>query len=555
MSNIIKNDKDLLISDNQIDSFTIIVQDTPDNVSLKVDKNEIVNNFVQKDYGIESIKLGFRASIKSNMPLNNTDYQFNLKYLTDKTQSNLLPGYKSQLLMHVTENCVLCKNEGKYDFKNDDKFDAKNDIKTITLDDLIYKLAHDFEQNSNIFTIVLYTYRMYITERQLFQKLIERFKVQIPINLTESEKNQFLENVISKVQIKILLFIKFWFRLYGYQLLNDKKLEELFTELLYIIFTHKNAGRWIFLPLSQIFTEWDNLEYQEKNMKTHFVIPTLNSKAGNSSLGKPLPSKINFPSSMHLISLPEYFVPLPLILQYSHLLAKQFCLFDVENYKKLKLHELYDKNWTKANKYELSPNITYIIEMTNRISRLISYFILMNRQNKFRIVLYQYLIDLCHQLLEFHNFNTSYAVYAGLTCGPIDRLKRMIEEKLLNEQPPRDYKSKLERLKSIFSTKNNLHNLRNIQDSAVLPCIPYLGVYLHELFFLDDAYQTYADDDNYHLNYAKLKQIAENYNRIFNFKESKYHFHRADVIMNYIKGIPAISEELIYDLSYKILPD
>mmetsp|Transcript_11611 Transcript_11611/g.10119 ORF Transcript_11611/g.10119 Transcript_11611/m.10119 type:complete len:104 (-) Transcript_11611:15-326(-) len=103
-----------------------------------------------------------------------------------------------------------------------------------------------------------------------------------------------------------------------------------------------------------------------------------------------------------------------MIMNYSHLLAKQLCIFDIENFKNMKVTEFFSRAWTTEKKHELAPTLTYIAEMSTKLSRMTSYLILMNKKNILRVTLYQYLIDLCDQLIRLRNFNSAFAIYLGL---------------------------------------------------------------------------------------------------------------------------------------------
>jgi len=397
---------------------------------------------------------------------------------------------------------------------------GRSGISSISKQKLIEKLTHDYQQDSSIFRVVLYTYKWYFDEKEMFTLLLERFKTPIPLNLSPIEKKSFLDSVISKIQIKVLIFIKDWFKCYSYKFYADSKLEEIFFELLYLMFTHPDTGKWIHLPISQLLSDLENLNQRKED---------------------------NIRSVLKVASLPEIFVPLPIILSYSHLLAKQLCIVDIENFKRIKVTEFYRKCWTKESKYVEAPNLTLIAEMSTKLSRLTSYLILMNKKNTVRVILYQYLIDLCDQLVRLRNFNSAFAIYLGLAGHAVQRLKPLIEPNL--EKEPREV---FNNLKHLFSSSNNMEVLRAKQNEVMTPAVPYLGVYLSELLFIEEM-KDYVDNEKKMLNFAKFALLSEKINKVTAFKES-YGFHKVDNILNFIKGIPFINEDQIYQLSYQILP-
>lgn len=385
---------------------------------------------------------------------------------------------------------------------------------------LIEKLTHDYQQNSEISRVVLYTYRWYLDEKQMFTLLLERFKTPIPLALSPNEKKSFLESVVSKIQIKVLIFLKDWFKCYAHKLHTDTKLEEMFFELLFLMFTHPDTGKWINLPISQLLSDLENLPLKRETN--------------------------NIRNILKVTSLPEIFVPLPIILSYSHLLAKQLCILDIENLKRIKVTEFYKKAWTKSDiRWEEAPNLAVIAEMSTKLSRLTTYLILMNKKNMIRVILYQYLIDLCDQLVRLRNYNSAFAIYLGLTSPALNRLNSVLESNL--EKEPKEV---FAGLKDLFSSTNNMQTLRTKQNEAMTPAVPHLGLYLTDLVYLDEL-SDYKDSQNVMLGFPKFAQISDKINKLLSFRES-YGFHKVDNILNFIKGIPIISEDRIYELCEQV---
>ena len=92
--------------------------------------------------------------------------------------------------------------------------------------------------------------------------------------------------------------------------------------------------------------------------------------------------------------------------------------------------------------------------------------------------------------------------------------------------------------------------LRKRQEEAILPAVPYMGIYLGDIFFLEEL-SDYTDPDKTILNLTKYEMLAKKLSKVQSFKES-YGFHKVNTIYNFIRNLPAISEEKIYDLSFQI---
>ena len=437
-------------------------------------------------------------------------------------RDSISKNYKNEIdidIVHFPGFRPFEKTQRRVEKNNEFEKSNRNGLTSVSKRKLIEKLTDDYQQDSEIFRVILYTYKWYFDEKEMFTLLLERFKTPIPLCLSPVERKSFLDSVISKIQIKVLIFLKDWFKCYAHKFHTDKILEEIFFELLYLMFTHCDTGRWIHLPISQLLSDLEHLSQTKEN---------------------------NIRGVLKVASLPEIFVPLPIILSYSHLLAKQLCIVDIENFKKIKVTEFTKKAWTRDDRHETAPNLTHIAETSTRLSRLTSYLILMNKKNMIRVILYQYLIDLCDQLVRLRNYNSAFAIYLGLAGHGVQRLKNLLEPNL--EKEPKEV---FNNLKQLFSSSNNMEVLRARQNEVMTPAVPYLGVYLKELVYIEEL-PDYVDSEKKMLNFTKFVQLSEKVNKVLSFKES-YGFHKVDNILNFIKGIPFISEDQIYQLSYQIL--
>ena len=395
-------------------------------------------------------------------------------------------------------------------------------IVSISKQRIIEKMTHEKEEDSEFYRTVLYTYKWYFTEIEMFTLLLERFMVVLPLCISTSERKALLETVVPKIQIKVLIFIKDWFKLHSMIIKEDIQIQKAFLELLLIIISYKDSGKWVNLPISQLINSFESLIKDEKTIKEQ---------------RKP---------TGRVTCLSELFVPVLSILDYAHFTAKQLCTFDLDNLKRVKMSEFYKKAWTKPDRHIHAPNLTYIAEMSTKLSRFTSYLVLMNKKDSVRVMMYEYILELCDNLIRLKNFNSAFSIYLGIASQAVQRLKELIEPSLGKE-----YIDMLRCLKKFFSPSNNMEHLRARQNEAKTPAVPYLGIYLGDLNFLEEL-PDYLDKGQSVVNFKKSKLLFCKITKILSYKES-YGFHKADRIYNFIRDLPAISEEKIYELSFQVL--
>uniref|UniRef100_A0A8C0BSJ4 Ral GEF with PH domain and SH3 binding motif 2 n=1 Tax=Buteo japonicus TaxID=224669 RepID=A0A8C0BSJ4_9AVES len=163
--------------------------------------------------------------------------------------------------------------------------------------------------------------------------------------------------------------------------------------------------------------------------------------------------------------------------------AGQITLMDVPVFKAIQPEELASCGWNKREKYSSAPNAVAFTRRFNHVSFWVVREILHAQTLKIRAEVLSHYIKTAKKLYELNNLHALMAVVSGLQSAPIFRLTKTWA--LLSRKD----KATFEKLEYVMSKEDNYKRLRDyISSLKMTPCIPYLGIYLSDLTYIDSAY-------------------------------------------------------------------
>uniref|UniRef100_A0A7N8WV21 Ral GEF with PH domain and SH3 binding motif 2 n=1 Tax=Mastacembelus armatus TaxID=205130 RepID=A0A7N8WV21_9TELE len=149
----------------------------------------------------------------------------------------------------------------------------------------------------------------------------------------------------------------------------------------------------------------------------------------------------------------------------------------------LTLAELSSCGWNKKEKHSSAPNVVAFTRRFNQTSFWVVREILHAQTLKIRAEVLSLYIRTAKKLCDMNNLHAVMAVVSGLQSAPIFRLTKTWA--LLSRKD----KATFDRLDYLMSKEDNYKRLRDyISSQSMVSCIPYLGMYLSDLTYIDSAY-------------------------------------------------------------------
>ncbi|XP_029921008.1 ras-specific guanine nucleotide-releasing factor RalGPS1 isoform X2 [Myripristis murdjan] len=163
--------------------------------------------------------------------------------------------------------------------------------------------------------------------------------------------------------------------------------------------------------------------------------------------------------------------------------ASQITLMDAPVFKAIQPEELASCGWNRKEKHTLAPNVVAFTRRFNQVSFWLVREILTAQTLKIRAEILSHFVKIAKKLLELNNLHSLVSVVSALQSAPIFRLSKTWA--LISRKD----KATFEKLNYLTSKEENYTRMREyIRSLKMVPCIPYLGIYLLDMIYIDSAY-------------------------------------------------------------------
>eukprot|EP01087_Luapelamoeba_hula_P009404 TRINITY_DN2421_c0_g1_i5.p1 TRINITY_DN2421_c0_g1~~TRINITY_DN2421_c0_g1_i5.p1 ORF type:complete len:382 (-),score=52.20 TRINITY_DN2421_c0_g1_i5:83-1228(-) len=365
----------------------------------------------------------------------------------------------------------------------------------------------------------LMTYHTFTTPEKFLHKLIERYYVPISKKPPDVSKETWETSVMKAIQIRVCNVLRKWIDVFEDELTNTRLLKKLkgFIENVLIPDGH-----------NVLATAMTNSLARHLDSTNKGVVPTLSEQPP-----EPKVPRLIFSPQLTIHDIHE------------EELARQLCLIVWEFYSAIKPSELLNQSWSKSKQRHRSPNVLNMIWRFNRISQWVSTCIIECDRIRIRARVLAKFIRTAEHLRRMNNFDTLTAVVAGMTTSAVYRLK------WTSEEVGRQLQTSLKTLEKVMSSAGAFKAYRSNLKNANPPVIPYIGIFLTDLTFVDDGNPDYS---NNLINFTKRSLVHNIIAQIQQYQLLPYNYHPIHQIQQYIKKYPILEENEMFAKSLELEP-
>lgn len=395
-------------------------------------------------------------------------------------------------------------------------------VKGATLNALIEQLTSHRRYDSMFNDTFLMTYRSFTTTEEFLGHMFARAKLTPPSGLTPEELKEWENSKQGLIRVRIFGALKQWIEGHFYDGEDEK-----------------------YLPHIRAFAV-EMGDSPLMAMPSKQMLRLIERRQGE---GDPTIRKMILPTSAPLPLLPKgrkiKFLDIEAVE-----MARQLTLLESKLYNKIKPMECLGKAWSKPDSDIHAKGIKDTINTSNRITGWVAEAILVQDDLKKRAAWIKQFISIADQCRELNNFSTMTAIVSGLNSAPVYRLKRSWDAVSTRHH------TMLEQLNKIMQSSKNFSDYRAMIHKLKPPCVPFLGVYLTDLTFIEDGNLDRLKSDDRLINFGKRSKTAEVIREIMVYQSTPYNLSPVPGIQKFIEDnlVESRGDTELYQQSLNLEP-
>ncbi|KAJ5767147.1 uncharacterized protein N7511_004763 [Penicillium nucicola] len=384
---------------------------------------------------------------------------------------------------------LVCENNGAVEI-----------VKAGNLTALVQHLTRHDRLDASFNRIFLTTYEYFTSTPELIDLLVQRFACPPPIALDSTQATEWSNQTKPLVQVRVINILRQWLEHFwpgpdGHDDSNLLKLQSF----------ARSAVK-------------ETTAAQQLHELVQRRLAGLELKRSHPSTPKP-PKPI----------LPRKLKKFEFIKLDAKEIARQLTIMEACMFSKLQTCELLHKTWQKKENIDTfhpAHNSKALIRYFNQLSNWVGALIIAESELKKRTQCIGHLVNVATECYNLQNYSAVISILSGLESAPVYRLARtwaMVTQRSCDALRP---------LQSMVSSAQNYNAYREKIRMAIPPCIPFLGLFLKDLTFIEDGNPSITPEGL--INFHKCSMLASSVHDIRRFQQTSYCLQIVPEIQEYL---------------------
>ncbi|KAJ3379128.1 hypothetical protein HDU84_006996, partial [Entophlyctis sp. JEL0112] len=334
-------------------------------------------------------------------------------------------------------------------------FNSDGSVKGGALRSLVERMTlHDSNDSSFVQSFLL-TYRSFTTSHELLMNLQDRYLIMPPNGLSAAELTDWNTHCKGLVRLRVFNVMKSWVEHYCYDDEEDRRVLKVMRAFADTVMMEETPSTAFQLS---------NLVDRREEYGVHMCVRT----AQYNTAQFPPPIWSLNPKRMTLLDLN----PLEA--------ARQLTLMESALYNRIHPVECLKKAWSNKSEATKAVNVKAMIKMSNQIAGWVCTTILTEPDLKNRALNLKHFIAIAEKCRSLNNFCTLNTILGALNSASIHRLKKTWQ--LVGK-----WFITFKELCDLMSLDKNFSRYRETIQSSNPPCLPYFGLCLTDITFIEDG--------------------------------------------------------------------
>ena len=224
-------------------------------------------------------------------------------------------------------------------------------------------------------------------------------------------------------------------------------------------------------------------------------------------------------------------------------IAEQLTFQVAHIYRNIRPFELLSQRFTKHR--ELAPNVVRLTALFNELSSWFATLIVAQNTPQSRAAMIHRILLIAQCLEHLNNFDSLMAVVSALGNSAVYRLART--HALVSVQMSQWADS----IRVVMNNTGSFRLYRQMLHTVQPPCVPFLGVYLTDLTFVEDGN---PDMVNGLINFRKRQLVFQIIQEIQLYQETQFPIRPIPSLLALLQSLPILDDDALYSLSLQREP-
>ncbi|KAK0542923.1 cell division cycle- protein [Tilletia horrida] len=397
-------------------------------------------------------------------------------------------------------------------------------VKGATLAALMERLTTHQGFDSAFNTTFLMTYRSFTTTGEFLERVFARYRISPPVGLTPDEHAVWVEKKQRPIQTRVFNVLKLWLEQHFYDGDDDEH-----------------------IPAIKEFARTEAAKAQASDAQVIHVSGTALLRVLDRRVGA---SEQAIRTLVHASSAPAPIMPKNAkkvkLLEIDPLeFARQLTIIESAKYREIKPAECLGKAWTAPNAEVNAKGIKSMIALSNNLTGWVMESILAQTELKRRSLFIKHFILIAERCRSLNNYSTMTAIISALNSAPIHRMKRTWDA--VNQRTV----GVLDGLMRTMSSTKNFAFYRDLLHKLNPPCVPFLGVWLTDLTFIEDGNPDRLKTDNRLINFNKRQKTADIIREIMIYQSTQYNLTPVPLLQTFLADALAPKDDRTQDAMFE----